>query len=244
MWDKVLASRPNLVGSLGYTLESIRQFNAIDVENNDQLLIGSVTPRLTLDMRDSPLMPTRGFFSTVWFDFAAPSVGSRSDIGYYRIQLRSDYHIPVSQVVQWYFSFRTGFERNFAPSEVVGQNGQLQNSSIPLIKQFALGGIGSLRGFQEQELNFQYLSIRNSLSYVNYRTQLDFPFTGALKFGLFVDAATLLVNRYSFGGLRYGTGFGFHYQTPLGPVNFDWGFKIDPPQGSDAYVVHFSVGMI
>ena len=184
-------------------------------------------------MRDNPLSPTSGFYSTASFDLAGPYCGSTSDVGFYRIQFRSDYHLPVYRDIIWYLSFRTGFEQNFA-----------QNGYIPLIKQFALGGIGSLRGYQEQELNYQLDSISGSLTYVNYRTQVDFPFAGALKFGLFLDAANLLVDNYSLGGLRYGTGFGFHYQTPVGPVNLDWGFKIDPPPGADAYVIHFSVGVI
>jgi outer membrane translocation and assembly module TamA len=61
-----------------------------------------------------------------------------------------------------------------------------------------------------------------------------------------VDAANLLVDNYSFGfgGLLYGVGFGLHYQTPVGPVSFDWGFKANPPPGSDPYVINFSVGVI
>ena len=197
-----------------------------------KLFIGTITPRLSLDLRDNPLSPTSGFFSTTWLDLASPYFGSESDIEFYRIQFRADYHVPLWAGVSCYFSFRTGIEQNEA-------------TSIPLIKQFALGGIGSLRGYQEQELNNQATSIIGNLSYVNYRTQLDLPFSGPLKFGIFLDAANLIQDGFSFVRLvKLGTGLGFHYQTPVGPVNLDWGFKVDPAPAEDPYVIHFSVGII
>ena len=161
--------------------------------------------------------------------------GTRGEppISYYRIQTRSDYYISLFEGIVWYFSFRAGFEET-----------QGKHDSIPLIKQFTMGGVGSLRGYQEQEIHNSAVITGGSLSYVNYRTQMDFPFAGALKFGVFLDAGNLSLNQFMFGRLLYGTGVGFHYQTPVGPVSLDWGFKIAPPPGAEPYVLHFSVGLI
>jgi len=244
-WDKQLLSDPNITGYISYTIESIHQTLALESIDNGEFTIGTITPKVTLDLRDSPLSPTRGFFSTVWLDLALPAFGSQGNpapIAYYRAQMRSDYYVPLTRDIVWYFSFRTGYEQTLT----VGNN----PSFIPLIKEFALGGIASIRGYQEQQINYpQNLSNPNpsfgeSLAYVNYRTQVDLPFAGALKFGIFLDAGNLLVNNFSFGGLSYGTGFGFHYQTPIGPINFDWGFPINPAPGTDPYIIHFSVGII
>lgn len=233
-WDKPLLSKPNLIGQLAYSLEKISQFNSVDGTNRQELQIGTITPRLSLDLRDNSLVPTSGVFATVWFDLANSLLGSQSGsspIGYYRAQFRGDYYHPVFKDIIWYFSFRTGFEQNFG-------------AYLPLIKQFALGGVGSLRGYQLQELNYQNLKVAGSLAYVNYRTQVDFPLTGALKLGVFVDAANLLLDRYSFGNLFYGPGFGLHYQTPVGDVNFDIGFRVPRVENADSYQIHFSVGVI
>jgi outer membrane protein assembly complex protein YaeT len=241
-WDKRLLSNPNLTGYLSYTLERILQSGAIDVVDNQGLQIATVTPRVSVDLRDSPLAPTSGYYGIFWSDLAFPSFGSQSEppIGYYRLQMRNDYYLPLTKGITWYFSARMGYEQTLNSNDTSAQSQYF----IPLIKQFQLGGIGSMRGYQEQELNNPFSLSNGSLSYVNYRTQLDLPFAGALKFGVFLDAGNLLVNSFSLGGLRYGTGFGFHYQTPVGPVNFDWGFKIDPPPGADPYVIHFSVGVL
>ncbi len=240
-WDKPILTKPNLVAGLTYTLERIQQFRALDSANDGQLLIGTVTPKLTLDLRDNPLVPTRGLFSLAWLDVALGSQTNafKLDADYYRVQFRADYYVPVSSSVVWSASFRSGYEQRLSIS-----------SSIPLIKQFALGGIGSLRGYQEQEFNAQKLysdqDTIQKMTYVNYRTQLDLPFAGALRFGVFVDAANLLLDRYSFtDNLFYTAGFGFHYQTPVGPVNLDIGFKLfQPPFPTDRSLVHFSVGII
>jgi outer membrane protein insertion porin family len=49
--------------------------------------------------------------------------------------------------------------------------------------------------------------------------------------------------------LRYSVGFGFRWQSPIGPLRFEWGFPIDrqqgtefDPRGDDPVVFEFSIG--
>ncbi|MGE0614319.1 MAG: POTRA domain-containing protein [Bacteriovoracia bacterium] len=242
-FDRQIWKKLNLVAALTYSLERVDQSNAQFAVDNNQLTIGALTPSLRLDLRDSPLAPTRGFFAWASLELADSLFGSQRDpfpIGYYRFQFRSDGIVPLGKGVTWFLSFRSGYARN----NVAPPDSTDQRYSIPLIKQFALGGPGSLRGFGLQELNKQSKAILGTLSYVNYRTQIDFPIFGSMRAGPFLDAANLLVDRFSFGILRYGAGVGLHYQTPVGPVNFDWGFKLDPQPGEDTYRFHFSVGLL
>jgi outer membrane protein insertion porin family len=243
-WEKRLLRKPNLTALFSYDIERVRQFDATDdpVHDNGLFLIGSITPALRLDMRDNPLAPTSGLFSQASFEYADPVLLSQrapSPIGYYRFQTRTDYTIPLAPMMSWFWSVRTGFEKS-----TVSRPGDDSYGSIPLIKQFALGGVGSLRGFSEQELNSKNEIIKGTLSYVNYRSQLDFPISGGLRVGPFLDAANLNVDSFSFGNLRYGSGFGFHYLTPVGPVNLDWGFKLNPQPGEDTNQFYFSIGVL
>jgi outer membrane protein insertion porin family len=240
--EKRLFQRPNLTALLSYNLERTDQ-RAVDPNNidNGTITIGGVTGSLKMDLRDDPLAPSRGFFAAVSYEVADPALLSQRDpfpIGYTRFQFRSDYLLPVWRTASWYFSVRTGIERNT-------QDLSDARVRIPLIKQFSLGGVGSLRGFREQELNVQSLAIRGRATYVNYRAQLDLPFSGPMRIGPFFDAANLLVDDFSLTrGLRMGTGFGLHYLTPVGPVNFDLGFKVDPKPNEDRYRFYFSIGVI
>ena len=247
LWEKPFYTLPGMThplvfGSFAYILEKINQFNAVAAVDNNQFRIGTLTPRLSLDLRDNPLAPHTGLYLTSWVDVAFPELGTQDLLGYYRTQFRADYYLPLGHSVVWYYSFRTGFEQSVLSDPTSGAD------SIPFIKQFALGGINSIRGYNEQEINVQGSFFGKTLAYVNYRTQVDFPFAGALKLGVFVDAANLLIDGFSLGMLLCSTGFGFHYQTPVGPVSLDFGFKLNqsplPSVMSGPYVIHFSVGVI
>ncbi|MCM2276747.1 MAG: BamA/TamA family outer membrane protein [Oligoflexia bacterium] len=250
-WEKRLFAVPQLTGLLGYSIEGVEQFHAkFFLQDNARQTIGALTPTLRLDLRDNPLAPTSGFFATSSFELGAPWLGSSGEgypLGYTRFQFRADQFISLKRDVQLYLSFRTGIARSTQKPAIDPATGAEIPASggIPLIKQFALGGAGSLRGFVEQELNDQTILIRGIASYVNYRAQLDLPFSGALRFGPFLDAANLQHDTYSFGNLRFGAGFGFHYLTPVGPVNLDLGFKLDrQPQDKVGSAIYFSIGVI
>lgn len=241
-WEKRLLSSTQLVGALNYSLERIEQTSEDPTSiDNQTLTIGAITPSIRWDLRDNPLAPTRGFYSSLSFEIADPKLLSQVEpfaVGYTRLLFRSDYSWNLWRNWIWYFSFRSGVERNTQDITDV-------RVAIPLIKQFALGGAASLRGFREQELNIQDIAVRGTASYVNYRTQLDIPISGPLRVGPFLDAANLLVDRFSFKEeLRLGTGLGLHYLTPVGPINFDLGFKVDPRPDEEAYRFYFSIGMI
>jgi len=104
-----------------------------------------------------------------------------------------------------------------------------------------------MRGYIEQEINVQANDkerrVQNFMTYVNYRTQFDFFATPNLSFGPFLDAGNLNVDRLTFGALQYGAGVGLRYMTPVGPVNFDWGFKLFPKTAADTNNFYFSLGV-
>ncbi|MBC7387469.1 MAG: BamA/TamA family outer membrane protein [Cryobacterium sp.] len=248
-WERTLIPTWGLSGIFTYSYEIIAQYHANVESDNQRLRIGSMTPTLILDRRDSPLAPTKGTYTTLSWELARPEFGSQNappidpPVAYSRLQFRNDVYVPLPRGFDLFLSFRTGLEYNLAKPPAEDPNND--RYGIPLIKQFTLGGVGSLRGFDEQSLFVDpKIAVRGSLTYVNYRAQVDLPFAGAMKFGPFIDAANLNLDRYSFGGLRYGVGAGFHYKSPVGPVNFDFGVNPKPGLGEDNFKLHFSIGNI
>ncbi len=241
-WEKRLLRRPELAATFVYSLERISQANAIVSIDNQDLTIGAVTPGVRLDTRDNPLAPTRGLYATASLEVASPYLGTQMNpfpIGYGKFQFRSDYFVPIFRSGTLYLSARFGFERSTQERTEDARAG-----AIPLIKQFALGGAGSIRGFLDQELNAGKTQIYGTLAYSNYRVQFDLPVAGALRFGPFLDAGNIFIDRPATGPLRYGSGFGFRYLTPVGPVNLDVGFKLFPRPFENPYEIYFSVGVI
>jgi outer membrane protein insertion porin family len=248
--ERMLLRSIKLSGALGYTLERIRQFNAIDSTQDQQITIGSITPTLRLDLRDNPLTPKSGLFAMTSFEYANSFLGTQSNpvpISYGRYQVRTDLYWNFVPEVVWFGSFRGGWLKNFVnPYQA---NGTLDSRiNVPLIKQFALGGVNSIRGFSEQEINVQASDrdrrVQGFLTYVNYRTQIDFFPSPQVSIGPFLDAGNLQTDSFSLGNLRFGSGIGLRYMTPVGPVNFDWGFKLFPRAGETPNVFYFSLGVI
>jgi len=245
-FERPLLNKIKLSAGLSYNIELVRQENAPFEEDNGNFLIGSIVPTLRIDLRDNPLSPTRGLFASASFEYASTVFGSQNDpfaISYWKFQWRSDFFVPLTRRLIWYLSFRTGFEKNLV--DPIGSDGSIDTRiGVPLFKQFSLGGVGSLRGYRLQEYNVWQRAIQGTLAFVNYRTQIDLPVTDHLKIGPFADAGNLVEDAYSLGNLKYGVGVGIHYQTPVGPVNFDWGFKLNPDPGTDTNRFHFSVGIL
>ena len=46
----------------------------------------------------------------------------------------------------------------------------------------------------------------------------------------------------SFHDLRYTAGLGLRYKSAVGPLRFDWGYKLDRRPGEKAYHLHFTIG--
>lgn len=44
------------------------------------------------------------------------------------------------------------------------------------------------------------------------------------------------------GDLKYTTGLGLRYNTPVGPLRVDYGFKLNREPGESLGEIHFSVG--
>lgn len=235
---------PQLLGRLTYKLERVRQFGAPDFRDNQTLTIGSVSPTLVFDTRDSPFTATKGQISQVSYEYAAPELAklspeASSAVGYEKWTASTHFYLPVTKDIVWSNVVGGGYIRN------MGAN------AIPLIKAFRLGGYASIRGFKEDSINLDQSILLGGLVYLNFRTQVDLPLVGDLKIAPFLDAGNLYQKEGNgdilFNGnpfLRTGAGAGLHYMTPIGPINFDYGIKLNRRSNESSGQFHFSVGII
>jgi outer membrane protein assembly complex protein YaeT len=127
-------------------------------------------------------------------------------------------------------------------------------TNVPFFKRYFLGGATSLRGwsrYQVSPLNDSGFTT-GGLSFLELISEVRFPIRGNLSGVLFAEAGNVWPDSWGqdLKDLRYDAGAGVRYNTPIGPVRFDFGYQINPIDGllidgeeqKRQWRVHFSIG--
>jgi outer membrane protein insertion porin family/translocation and assembly module TamA len=121
-----------------------------------------------------------------------------------------------------------------------------QSDEVPLFERFYAGGISSVRGYGRHRLG----PISASDDPVGGRSlfegglELRRQFTEKLGGTLFLDFGQVSLKSFDvpMDDLKFASGFGVLYTTPIGPVLLALGFPFDPPRDDQPWQVHFSIG--
>jgi outer membrane protein insertion porin family len=152
----------------------------------------------------------------------------------------------IKAVVQssWYFQLRRGLV--FAFSFKGGAaHGLGESAELPLIERFFLGGRNTVRGYTHDTLGPKGAEDNptGGNAFVLFNT--EFRISLGRGFGLvaFVDSGNVWKKISNVSTeLRYTTGLGLRYNTPIGPVRIDYGYKLNRERGESAGEIHFSLG--
>jgi outer membrane protein insertion porin family/translocation and assembly module TamA len=116
---------------------------------------------------------------------------------------------------------------------------------IPLFERFYAGGIDSVRGYGRRRIGPLVKDDPiGGRSLAEASVELRHPITEHLGAAVFLDGGQVSLRSYDlpFSRLRYGTGFGVRYRSPVGPLRLDLGFPLEPPAGDQRWQVHVSLG--
>lgn len=250
-WNKRFAT------SVRYQYENIDQYNATREINNGAFRIGSITPGMTFDLRNSQVLPTKGAFFGLSSEFANPFFASQKDpnltINYYKLLSRNRFYIPFKNGTLA-ISLTGGFQENLA-TNVISSNGETRTEGyIPTIKVFRLTGIDILRGYNDEEMNRLQSGKDISEERVDKRAYMAllkveprYIINDNLMAGLFYDAGRVFVNDPNLAELRDSVGVTFKIVTPVGTLDFDYGIKLlrkrdDEGRLEDPGRFHVSIG--
>jgi outer membrane protein insertion porin family len=181
---------------------------------------------LVHDTRDDPLDPRRGHFLLTDGLFSHRWLGGNTLVkGFVQ---GATYQLLTARTLLA-FSARLGLARTFGEEQLL----------VPKPDRFFAGGDYSLRGFGVDEVRPDGGNAL-LLGGVELRRHL----AGAFWVAAFAETGNVypLVSDMSLGDLRYTAGLGLRYKSAVGPLRFDWGYKLDRRPGEKRSHLHFTIG--
>lgn len=259
-------SRDALSLAVRYQFERINQFNATVPKDNDNFSIGGITPSVTLDKRNDPIYPRKGYYLNLSSEWANHYFGSMKnadlEVNYVKVISRNKFYYPLGDFTLA-FSMAVGYEKNFAldvmrddaGKVIINSNGVPQTHGyIPSIKVFRLDGYDEIRGYDEGEVNrlrsgipIGDVIVQNEAYFTVFKFEPRYNLTDSLQLGVFFDAGRVSVNEFTPFNLRTSVGAGFKFLTPVGSLDFDYGVKlqrkVSPDGVRDSFGrFHLSIG--
>ncbi len=210
---------------------------------------------LSVDLRDNPFSPTRGFFGSMSAEHVyslVPTVytyiddltgeeneGSRES-NLIKFTLTLNGYIPLGFLdIVLALSARFGWVFELAPDSFTFPD-----------RFFYLGGFDSMRGFPEESLRSEDVPEQGGNSMINLRAELRIPLPSNFALGIFVDMGNVWreqINLWEQFGLRTCVGAGIRFNTPVGPLALDGAFIINRREDSDydeaIGAIQFAIGL-
>lgn len=128
-----------------------------------------------------------------------------------------------------------------------------EEDNVPFSKRFFLGGATSIRGWGRYEVSplADGFPVGGN-SMLAWSEEVRATLHGNLGGVLFMDAGNVWADSFGYrlNDLRYAIGPGLRYQTPVGPIRFDFGYQLNPTpdlvvDGTPNFRrwrIHFSIG--
>lgn len=236
----------NLRFSMGHQYEKIKQFNGSTPDDNGEFQIGSILPEIAFDWRDSFTNPLKGGLHKLNVEWADPlwfsQSGSGETISFVKYVLRNRFYIP----------YKNG---TLALGWTLGVQNNLDDGFIPGIKTFRLTGADLVRGFSDEEINrlnnsedISQFKVEDKAYLNSLKVEPRFYINDNVMLGVFWDAGRVTVDREEFFNLRQSVGLSFRVITPVGSINFDYGYKLDRKEYSTGEIespgrFHLSIGL-
>jgi outer membrane protein assembly complex protein YaeT len=228
-----------LTGSFGYRAE-YDKLN--DVERATRAALGEVrregfvfgpTAGLVWSTADDPFNPKKGHVVALTVDQAGAIWGG--NFSFFKITSEAKKYMEVG----WNTIFASRLKLGVA--DAIGRD-----KNFPLFERFFAGGEKSVRGYGRRRLGPLSASDDplGGLSLVEGSLELRHPLWKELNGAVFLDFGQVSRRAFDlpFDNLRFSSGFGVSYATPVGPIRLDVGFPFKPPPGDSAWRLHFSIG--
>ncbi len=195
--------------------------------------VSSVTFSIVHNTLDNPMFPLKGWLNIGTSEFAGTFLGGNTD--FVKLQADTGVYIPIVWDTTVHLRGRIGW------GEGIG------GDRLPVFERYFVGGISTVRGYDVRTLGPEVDGVLiGGNKELIFNAEFIFPISSQLKLrGLvFCDAGNAFSEDESikFQNLRFSTGAGFRWFSPMGPLTFVLGFPLDREPDEDPYAVQFSIG--
>ncbi len=202
-------------------------------EDTGTLIISGVRPGLIYDTRDNPFDPAKGILAGGSLKAASALLFSKTD--FWKLQNYVNNYQRLSKRIVLAVSLRGGVAEGYN-----------HTSELPLVERFFLGGRTTVRGYDQDTLGPKGANNTpqggDAFVMGNFELRTDV----GQGFGVvtFVDSGNVWqkIQDINPAQLRFTTGLGLRYKTPVGPLSVDYGVKLSRQKGESLGAIHFSIG--
>jgi outer membrane protein insertion porin family len=193
-------------------------------------ITSSITPSIVRDSRDNYLDPTRGSRNSLYVTYA----GLGGTNNFIKGEADSAWYLPIGST-------------SVMLRGRVGYAAGLGGKELPLYERFYIGGIYTIRGLAFGEAGPRDARTGDPIggtSELIFNAEYIFPLVSQvrLKGVTFFDAGNSYDSFRNFGNLRYTTGLGARWISPVGPVRLEWGYNIHKKSGESTSRFEFAFG--
>jgi|WetSurMetagenome_2_1015567.scaffolds.fasta_scaffold00106_35 outer membrane protein insertion porin family len=202
-------------------------------EDAGTLIISAVKAALIYDSRDNPFEPHSGILAGITNKIASSVILSETNFN--KVQMYVNNYQAITKGLVLAVSLRGGYAFSLD-----------SNTNLPLVERFFLGGRTTVRGYDQDMLGPKGKDNDPTGGNIFLMGNVEMRIDVWKGFGLVVfgDGGNVWQNidDFSAGKLKYTTGLGLRYNTPVGPIRVDYGYKLNRDRDEGVGAVHFSVG--
>ncbi len=192
------------------------------IQNVEQRI---VSLKSKLDNTDDPLYPTKGYIITGDLYSAGKILGGSRDYQKFDSGLQSYILLPFKSI----FALRIKYGMIF------NWDSEYDVYEEVLFEKFYLGGTKTLRGWSalqfpvDQDISVIYLNGKEKRLLTN--VEIRFPIFKSIGGEIFMDGGQLWDGdqNVSLEDLKWNSGVGITYASPLGPIRLDYAYQNDNP---------------
>ena len=202
-------------------------------EDLGAIIISGLRPGLIYDTRDNPFEPTKGLLVGMSFKVASSVMFSQTD--FTKLTVYVNKYQGITRGLVFAASLRAGLANGFGGTR-----------ELPIVERFFLGGRTTVRGYEQDTLGPKGRDGTPTGGNAFAMANLELRANIGRGWGLvaFTDAGNVWRKADSIEAahLKYTTGLGLRYNTPVGPFRVDYGYKLNREQDESKAELHFSLG--